>query len=318
MTKSAPVAAGFSSIISKARTVNPFSLRSISRGLFALFTLCAFYGCADARRAVVRHDVVPVVTTTTVLVDFVQAVGGDHVSVRSIVPTGASVESYEPTPQDAVALHDARLLVENGAGLENWLNPLIDNAKATDLEKIVVSDGLPLVNHNPHLWMDPMLVRTYIARIRDGLIAVDPMHRASYTANARRYDLKLFALTASVQQQINTIPKKRRLMLVYHDAWRYYDQRFGLRTAGVIELAPGRESSASEIAKLVDQARAAHISVVFSEPEESSRLADALASSLPDGKVIPLYVDTLGTSAATADYLGLIRSDTRAIVAALK
>lgn len=307
-------AAGFSPIISKARNVNSLCLRltavSLAVGIF-------LSGCAHRNVAPVS-DTVPVVTTTTILVDLVRAIGGNHVSVRSIVPIGASVESYEPTPQDVAAVHDARLLVENGAGLELWLGALIENAKANKLKTIVASDGIPLIDHNPHLWMDPVLVQAYVKRIRDGLIAVDPAHAKDYRANAGRYLDKLQTLTASIQQQVDTIPKARRLMLVYHDAWRYYGRRFGLGIAGVIEVAPGREPGAGQIAKLVDLARASQISVVFSEPEESSRLADALASSLPNGRVIPLPVDTLGSTPGVASYVQLMRHDTDEIVSALK
>ena len=294
--------------------MNPVFLRMTAATL-ALGMLCS--GCTHQSNAPVR-DTVSVVTTTTILVDFVRVVGGSHVHVQSIVPVGASVEEYEPTPQDVAALHDARLLVENGAGLELWLQPLIDNAKPENLTTVVASEKLPLINHNPHLWMDPLMVRSYIRRIRDGLIAVDPRHSRDYTANATRYDEKLLTLSAAIRNKIVTIPPKRRLMLVYHDAWRYYDERFGLQTAGIIEEAPGREPGAAQIAKLVDLARASGISVVFSEPEESSRLADALASSLPGGKVVPLSVDTLGTSPDNATYLSLMNHDTDAIVAALK
>jgi manganese/iron transport system substrate-binding protein len=298
--------------------VNWFSLGSV-----AVLGLCLLCGCAQERRPAAKLAVVPsakisVVTTTTILVDLVKAVGGDLVTVRGIVPPGVSVESYEPAPQDVAAVHDARLLVENGAGLERWLQPLIENAKAAEVPLIVLSSGLPLIDRNPHLWMDPLLVRSYVARIRDGLSSVDPPHRNRYQRNARLYAARLLALKIAIERQIATIPRERRVMLVYHDAWRYYDRRFGLRTLGVIEPTPGREPSAAAIAALVDRARAAGVSTVFSEPEESSRLAEALASSFPGGRVVPLSVDTLGPTPQSSDYLGMMSYDTRAIVTALR
>lgn len=313
------MAAGFSRIITKARKVNSFSLRFFG----GVLALCLLSGCARERHPAANLSVAPpskisVVTTTSVLVDLVEAVGGDLVTVRGIVPSGLSVESYEPAPRDVAAVHDARLLVENGAGLERWLDPLIANAKGAEAPLVVLSSGLPLIDQNPHLWMDPTLVRSYVERIRDGLSTVDPAHRNRYRENARAYTAKLTALTLAIQRQIATIPPRRRVMLVYHDAWRYYDRRFGLRTLGVIESAPGREPSAAAIAALVDRARAAGVSTVFSEPEESSRLAEALASSFPGGRVAPLYVDTLGATPETSDYLDMLRYDTRVIVMALR
>ena len=76
----------------------------------------------------------------------VEAVGGNRVQVKSLVPVGASPEEYQPTPQDVATLSQAALLVENGAGLETWLGKTIANVKSSTLRTVVASNGLPVNN----------------------------------------------------------------------------------------------------------------------------------------------------------------------------
>ncbi len=98
-----------------------------------------------------------VVTTFSTLNSFVQGVGGDRVQVQNLVPVGASPEEYQPTPQDIATLSSAQLVVENGAGIEAWLQHTIQSASNPNMQLLVLSDGIPKIDHNPHLWMDPML-----------------------------------------------------------------------------------------------------------------------------------------------------------------
>ncbi len=145
-------------------------------------------------------------TTISTLNSFVQGVGGEYVIVKNIVPVGASPETFQPAPQDVATVADANLLVENGAGLESWLDRLLRDAGSRDLRVVVCTDGLPVKNLNPHLWMDPVLAKRYVLAIRDALIAVDPAHAAAYRRNAAGYNARLDELTMHIRARIATIP----------------------------------------------------------------------------------------------------------------
>ena len=110
---------------------------------------------------------IQVATTISTLNSFVQGVGGEYVSVKNIVPIGASPETFAPAPQDVATVADANLLVENGAGLESWLDRLLHDARSRDLRLVVCTAGLPVKNANPHLWMDPVYAKACVNRIRD-------------------------------------------------------------------------------------------------------------------------------------------------------
>ncbi|MDB5093256.1 MAG: periplasmic solute binding protein [Candidatus Eremiobacteraeota bacterium] len=258
-----------------------------------------------------------IVATTSTLASLARgATGGAE--VRSLVPVGVSPEDYQPTPADIAALHDADVLVENGAGLELWLEGTIRNAGNPRLKIVVCTDGLPVVNGNPHLWMDPVFARAYVDKIRDALVDADAPHADTYRTAAAAYDRQLEALTARTRAKIDRIPPARRTMIVFHNAFDYYAHRFGLKIVGAIEPVAGAEPNPQHVADLVRLARAEHVPAVFAEHEYSDKLARTLAASAGNLTVAFLYDDSLGSAPGVNTYIGMIDTDTDAIELALK
>ena len=260
---------------------------------------------------------IKVVTTFSTLNSFVEGVGANRVVVQNLVPVGASPETYQPTPQDVAALSDSQLVVENGTGIEAWLQHTITES-ATNAHILVLSDGLPHIDKNPHLWMDPVNARAYVAKIRDTLSAIDPANKSYYAANAKAYDAKLVALQTWIGKQIAAIPPARRNMIIFHNAFDYYNRRFGIRTVGVIELSPGQDPNPQYIGHLVDLAEANNVRAVFSEPEYSPKLAQTLARSANIHVVTNLYDDSIGNDPRVRNYIDMLHYDTGVIVQALK
>jgi ABC-type Zn uptake system ZnuABC Zn-binding protein ZnuA len=284
---------------------------------WALLALVPLAGCLRAP-AQQESPGATIVATTSTLASLAAGVVGDPSRVRSLVPVGASPEDYQPAPQDIEAIHSATVLVENGANLEGWLQSDLDNARNEKLTVVVCSDGLPVREGNPHLWMDPVFARAYVRKIRDALVKTDSPHAAAYTRNAAAYDAQLVALVARTHKKIATIAPQQRTMIIFHNAFLYYNARFGLRTVGVVEANPGAEPSPQHIAEIVTLARANHVRAVFAEPEYSPKLVEALAQSAGIKTVENLYDDSVGTDPKVANYVGMIDYDTDTIVNALK
>lgn len=259
-----------------------------------------------------------VATTISTLNSFVEGVGGDLVVVQSIVPVGASPETFQPTPQDVARLAQAQLLVENGAGLETWLDRLLRNAGTSSLRVVVCADGLPVKNKNPHLWMDPVLAKQYVLKIRDALIAIAPEHAGEFKKNAAAYNGKLDKLTKDIQAQINSVPPAHRYMIVFHNAWQYYNDRFGITTLGFVERNPGQEPNPQQIAQLIDLAKEHGVNAVFSEPEYSPKLLRAIAQGAGIKVVENLYDDSIGTDPRVANYIAMLTYDTGVIVKSMR
>lgn len=288
--------------------------------LLAVALVLAVAACSNqsSNSAAGSGGKIAVVTTISTLNSFVEGVGGDRVTVQNIVPIGASPETYQPTPQDIATLAQAQLLVENGAGLETWLEKMLKNAGASNLQTVVCAEGLPVKGLNPHLWMDPVMAQEYVLKIRDGLIKADPAHAAEYSRNATSYNERLAWLRKKIQFDINTIPRSHRYMIVFHNAWQYYNDRFGLTTLGIVEANPGQEPNPQQIAAIIDLAKAHGVKAVFSEPEYSPKILQSIAQGAGIEVVQNLYDDSVGTNPEVADYTAMMHYDTAVIVQALK
>jgi ABC-type Zn uptake system ZnuABC Zn-binding protein ZnuA len=289
-------------------------MRSFVVGVLLVAAVCSCSARPEPKAGAKIH----VVATFSTLAALVEPVGGPYVDVTTLVPVGASPEDYQPAPRDIETLHNANVLVENGGGMEDWLLRTIANAKNDHLRTLVLIEGMPLRNGNPHLWMDPVLAKRYVERIAATLGDVDPPHRAYYEARTRAYGRQLDALTREIAAKIATIPKSHRAMIVFHNAWQYYNDRFGIKTVGVVELSPGQDPSPRYIADLVRLARQNHVRAIFAEPEYSPKLVQALAHSAGITIVESLYDDSLGVSGPVRDYQSMLRYDTDVIVRALR
>ncbi|HVN69835.1 MAG TPA: metal ABC transporter substrate-binding protein [Candidatus Binatia bacterium] len=287
------------------------------RRVATIALLAALTACA-AHSPTAPDGKIHVATTISTLNSFVQGVGGEYVSVKSIVPIGASPETFQPAPADVATVADANLLVENGAGLEAWLDRLLRDASSRDLRVVVCADGMPVKNLNPHLWMDPVLAKEYVRKIRDALIAIDPAHAAGYRRNATAYDARLDELIARIRASIATIPPSHRYMIVFHNAWQYYNDRFGITTLGFVERNPGQEPNPAQIAGLIDLAKRHNVRAVFSEPEYSPKILYSIAQAAGIQVVENLYDDSIGTDPRVANYIAMLTYDTAVIVKALK
>ena len=264
-----------------------------------------------------------VVTTTTVFADIVQNVGGSRVAATSIVPAGVGPEDYEPKPDDARKLADAKLIVSNGVGLDDFLDKLLTSGTGGKTPRLVLGEGIPVQTvdgeANPHFWLDPSLVKQYyVPKIAAKLAELDPTGTATYDANAATYSATLDSLDAELKAKIATIPEANRKLVTFHDAFPYFAQHFGFELVGVILENVGQEPTAAELAALVDEVKAAGVKAVFSEAQFSPKLSETLATEAGITKVVTtLYNDALGPAPADT-YLGLMRWNVDQIVAALQ
>ncbi len=279
--------------------------------LLVLLAAAPVAGCA-----LVAGGSAQVLTTTTILADMTKQVAGDRMSVGSIVPASAHVEEYEPRPDDAKRMSEARLVITNGLDLDKWVEPLLRNAK-DGTPVVVVTDGLPDIDGNPHMWFDPTLARKYVDKIRDALIALDPAGREVYTASALRYSQELVALDAELKARVATIPAGGRRLVTSHDAFPYFAKAFGFEIVGFAQPEPDKMPSAGELADLIDKVKAANVPAIFSEAGVSPQLAETIAKETGAKVITDLPTDSLLDKPADS-YLGLMRVVVDKIVAALK
>jgi zinc transport system substrate-binding protein len=226
---------------------------------------------------------------------FVERVGGDRVTVEALVQPGQDPHTYEPTPRQVAGLADAKLYFQIGLGFENALVERMSSMKG--LRVVDTRDGITLRpldpgsdpeeagpgGLDPHIWMDPALVTRQAATIRDGLIAADPSGRAAYEAGYASFSRDLDAVAKEIAETL--APYRGKELLVYHPAFGYFAQAFGLKQVAV--ETGGKEPSAQQLARLIDLARSRGIRVVFVQPQFSQAGARAVAEAI-GGAVIPM------------------------------
>ena len=262
---------------------------------------------------------VPVVATIFPLADLARQVGGEEVEVATLLPPGASPHTFEPTPLQMRAVAHARVFVQVGAGLDNWTAKLLSAGRA-DLKVVTVTDGLKLLGSatgteepaqrlDPHVWLDPLLVRDHVVpMIVDALAAVGPEHRAVFESRVAQLCDQLTRLDADIRTALASVSNKR--YVAFHSAWRYFGLRYGLEEVAVVEAFPGKEPSAQEIAAVVQKARAAGVRAILIEPQFPARIAEQIAREFGGRTAL---VDPLGGPqlAGRNQYVDLMRYNLR-------
>jgi ABC-type Zn uptake system ZnuABC Zn-binding protein ZnuA len=271
----------------------------------------------------------PVITSTTVLADLVEQVGGDRVQVRSLAPAGADPHTYQPTPESMRLLSQARLVFFNGAGLEEWWTKAVRAIATKETPVVELSKGLATLKNpgddhghgggaDPHVWLDPTKAGLYVARIRDALSQADAPNAAYYAERAKAYQRELDALDRWIQAEAAKVPPVRRKIVTFHNAFQYFAARYGFAVKGFIVASPGKEPSAKAMAELVRLIRQEQIPAVFAEADFNPKMLEGLAREAGVQVVTNLYDGSLSTGPPAQSYVALLRHDVTQIVGALK
>jgi len=295
--------------------------RSMIR-LPVLFLAASLATASHDTEAAAETHAVDVVATFSVLGDWVRVIGGDRVSLSTLVGPDSDAHVYEPSPADAARLAHADLLIVNGLGFEGWLDRLI-RASGTHAHQVVASDGIqPRRNArgtpDPHAWHDIDNAIHYVGQIEAGLCKVDAEGCPLYKSNAQAYVDELRSLDAQLKAQVNRIPISQRVVVTPHDAFEYLGAAFGIRFLAPLGLSTESDASALDIAAIVESIRGLNANALFIENIADPRVIEQIAreSNLPSGGT--LYGDALSSSNGPAPtYVAMMRHNVATIVAAL-
>ena len=301
--------------------------------VFILQVACtpAANGSPAPEQAVTRK--LKVVATTTILGDIVKQIGKEMIDLRVLLPAGSDPHTFEPTPQDVIAVADADLVLINGGGLEGFLERLLENAGARRVAS--ASQGIALRNFendpaaadsngdahsDPHVWLDPQNVLIWTQNIERELSDLDPANAEQFATNAEAYREELRQLDAWIEEQVSEIPEANRKLVTDHRTFGYFADRYGFDQVGAIipSSSAAAEPSANEMAALEDAIRNAGVKAIFVGTTVSPDLAQRVATDT-GVQLVTLYTDALTDPGGdAASYLELMRYDVSAIVEALK
>lgn len=278
---------------------------------------------------------------------FVDKVSGGKASVSIMVEPGANPHAYEPRPRQMAELAKASVYFTIGDSFDQtWLERIVGASPgisvvhtAQGIEKIPMAahhhedgeghghgghgehdeeavqagrtgadDGDGHGTLDPHIWLDPALVKVQAGHIRDGLSKADPAGAQEYAANAAAFMQELDRLDAEIRATLSVLPADRRTFLVFHPSWGYFARAYGLRQAP-IEIE-GKEPSPKDMERIIAIGRETGAKVIFVQPQFSEKSASVIAKQI--GATV-VRLDPLAE-----DWSGNLRRAARAFVDALK
>jgi zinc/manganese transport system substrate-binding protein len=286
---------------------------------FQLWLLClALLASAPIAHA---QDRLNVVASFSILGDFVRHVGGDRVSVTTLVGPNGDVHVYTPAPANAKKIADARLVFVNGFGLEGWLPRLVQSS-ASKAMIVTATDGIAPrtigAAPDPHAWQSVANAKIYVADIRDALVAADPADAEVFRTNAAAYLAQLDALDREVREAIAKIPADRRKVISGHRAFGYFAAAYGIEFIAPLGVSTESEPSARDIAGIITQIKVSKIPAVFLENISDDRLIQRISAETGARIGGTLFSDSLSDEKGEAPtYIDMVRHNIKALASAL-
>lgn len=256
---------------------------------------------------------IPVFVTIAPQAYFVQQIGKNRVDVQVLVDPGADPHTYEPRPQQMVALSQTRLYLAIGIEFEKArlekIRAMNPNMRVVHTDHGIMK--LPMATHgghqtgdahgqehhppgslDPHIWLSPPLVILQARSILTALQSVDPAHGSAYEANYRAFILELVDLDAYLRTTFRGL--KGSSFMVFHPSWGTFAHTYGLNQVPI--EVEGKSPKPAQLKELIERARSQGIKVVFVQPQFSTKNARQISKAI-GGRVVP--VDPLARDWAT-------------------
>ncbi|MBE0493773.1 MAG: zinc ABC transporter substrate-binding protein [Thiomicrospira sp.] len=271
-----------------------------------------------------------VLTTTNIVQDLVQQIGGDQIEASSLMGIGIDPHYYKATFGDMRKLAHADLVFYNGLGLEGRMQSVLENL-ASLKPVISVADYLnqdDLIYEqdviDPHIWLNVRLWTQAAKGVQATLSEKLPEQADYFSERTEAYIKELNDLHIWIGEQINTIPQNQRILITAHDAFNYYGVSYGLDVMGLQGINTTVEFGLNDLRLLKEVIKQRQVKAVFMEPSVPKRSIESLIAGVKaEGGQLKLggelLSDTLGDQKQGTDtYIGMLRHNTNTIVKALK
>jgi zinc transport system substrate-binding protein len=246
-----------------------------------------------------------VVTSFYPLYEFTKEIGGEKIDLSTIIPFGVEPHDWEPSPQKITELYNADIIIYNGIGFDSWLSNTNSNTNTNSIDKsnlVDISKGVQLIelkkqddkpsptnyksSFDPHIWLDPLIAKNITKTISSYLIKSDPANSDYYKLNTDKFIKQLDLLDKEIKKSLTNC--KLNEFISFHEAFQYFANRYGLTQHSVQGLSPEGEILPQQISKIISLAKNLNINIIYSEELKDPRLAEILASELPNGSVLLL------------------------------
>jgi manganese/zinc/iron transport system substrate-binding protein len=296
-----------------------------------LLTVSLLISCGDKKE---ENGKLKVVTTTTMITDLVENIGGDLIEVNGLMGSGIDPHLYKASQGDFRKLDRADVIFYNGLHLEGKLVEVFEKMNEQAKTTIAISDGVAentligseyfASNYDPHIWFDLAYWNDISVYVTKRLSELDPENAADFEVNRDVYLKKLKELKIDLDKKIAELPKEKRILVTAHDAFNYYGRTFDFEVVGLQGISTATEAGVKDVQRITEFIIENKIKAIFIESSVPRRTVEALQAAVnaQDHDVIiggELFSDALG-SAGTEEgtYIGMYKHNVNTIVNALK
>lgn len=275
-----------------------------------------------------------VVTTTTMITDLVQNIGGDLIEVKGLMGAGVDPHLYKASEGDVTKLYNADIIFYNGLHLEGKLVEVFEKMESSSKTQIPLAEGLDkkgligsdyfASNYDPHVWFNIEYFKQFASKVAEILAAEDPDNALVYSENAVDYRKKLDVLQTEIRATIESLPKEKRILVTAHDAFNYFGKAYEFQVVGLQGLSTATEAGVQDVQRISEFIIENQVKAIFVESSVPRRTIEALEQAVRskdhDVKIGgSLYSDALGNPGTEeGTYIGMFRYNVNTIVNALK
>lgn len=323
--------------------------------LLAILSVCGVTGCSDAKskeafpfssQASKKSEIdssLQVVTTIFPQYDFVRQIAGDHVSLQMLLKPGEETHSYEPTPQDIIAIQNADLFIYVGGENDEWVEDILDSPEMNQVRTLRLVDCVDMLEEDhvegmkkerhaksgedepemdEHVWTSPRNAIRITERITEELARLDRTHKEEYEARFKSYVEELEVLDTRFHEVVQKASGEGHSVLVFGDRFpfRYFVEEYGLDYyAAFPGCASDTEPSAATMAFLIRKVQEEQIPVILKMELSSDQIAHAVAEA--SGAEVRVFYSCHNLTAeqfeAGESYLSMMRENVKTLEATL-
>ncbi len=239
-----------------------------------------------------------IVTTIFPAYDFIRQIAGDQVNLKLLLPPGSESHSYEPTPQDIIAIDHSDLFVYVGGDSDDWITDLLSSMEhpmnivtlmdCVDLVTEEVVDGMQpeeeeeaseAAELDEHVWTSPKNATLIVKKLRDELCDIDPDNAKVYKENTDQYVKKLKNLDRAFQDIVDNAERKE-IIVGDRFPFRYFTDAYGLKYyAAFPGCSTETEANAATVAFLIDKVKKDKIPVIFHIELSNEQMCDSICNA---------------------------------------
>ena len=263
-------------------------------------------GCSGCERENTETDdgKISVVTTIFPPYDFVREIAGDQVEVKMLLKPGEETHSYEPTPQDIIAIQESDVFIYTGGENDVWVEDILSSMPDDDRITLRLLDCVDTVEEehvegmkgegghdhdegeeesvheiDEHVWTSPLNASAIAGQIAEVIAAADPENAEIYEENCGRYQKELLDLDAEFRNVVNDSERK---LMIFGDRFpfRYFVDEYGLNYYAAFPGCAGdTEPSAATMAFLIEKVKEEGVPAVLKMELSNDDIANAIAEA---------------------------------------